>query len=210
MVTVTGRTMMTNNDVDPRATSPALRPASAVAYEQALKDRAYALWTTICPMNAVAVEIVLLREAREATPDGGVVPAVPSAQTIRRWSKEGDWKATYLQHIVHTKERTDRDLQIQAWALKQGVIDTHIEIRAGKYDGNTAAGLLHLKNAEAMARTIGAFTYGQQFGGTIDVRITDLLTEEELAIEAENLTPQELQARFRDEILSDNRAKGGS
>jgi len=191
---------------------PLVPDASALrrygGWEDEAKDRAKDLYLGPANLSAARTEWMLLREAQETTPDGGVVPAVPAARTIREWAQVEGWnreRYTYLaEHLGETATR----INVKMAANVEGAVDAYSDILfTAKYDADPAVGMMKQKAADAVLKVWGKGTYGANQGGELTLRIDELLPEETLESLHAGETPTETQRRLREETREEKRGK---
>jgi hypothetical protein len=190
---------------------PVSRPVKPVGggWERAVKELAFTVWSWAGKQSGTATEFILLQEAIAATPEGQEPPPVPSARTINGWAREESWRSRFYRDLATGDFAAELTAaKVQVWQIGRGAGETMAKAQAGVYDHNPSLLAAKIKEAEFAVRLAGSGTYGQQFGGSVEPRIEDLLSTGDLAIEAEALTPQERGRRMREKIVADNAASG--
>lgn len=189
---------------------PLVPDASAVrrygSWEEEAKDRAKDLYLGPANLSATRTEWMLLREAQESTPDGGVVPAVPAARTIRDWAATEGWNRERYAYLAENLGETATRINVKMAANVEAAVDAYADILfTDKYDANPAVGLMKQKAADAVLKVWGKGTYGANQGGELTLRIDELLPQEALDDRHGGETPMETAARLREEALEAKR-----
>ena len=190
---------------------PAARPTQPAGggWEDAVKEVAFTVWCWAGKQSGVATEFILMQEAQATTPEGQEPPPVPSARTINQWAREDGWRSRFYQDLARGDFSAElAAAKVQYWQIGRAAGETMAKAQAGCWDHTPSLLVAKIKEAEFAVRLAGSGTYGQQFGGSVEPRIEDLLSAEDLAIEAETLTPQARGRRMRDQIVADNGASG--
>jgi hypothetical protein len=124
-------------------------PALFESWDDAIHERAFALWSTVAGRNAALTASLLMREAEDGTP-------TPAASTVRRWAADPDedWHARADADLMHTNGRSVGQLRagwLGALTLAQ---QTLLAGLVGDLDDLPHAGAARLKSAELVLKTL--------------------------------------------------------
>lgn len=116
-------------------------------YDDAVRERCYALWSTLAAMNARATARWYASEVEPGDP-------APTAETIRQWAIAGDWMARRADDYRRNHGQRLFDLQLRYFAIMEAHVEVMAQAQAGAWDDNPAAGIVRLKPGELAGRII--------------------------------------------------------
>jgi hypothetical protein len=122
-------------------------PARFEAWDEAIRGRAYELWSTIGNRDAGRTYLLLKAEWGEEA-------ALPAAATIRGWAREEAWAARADADLEHSHGRTVYELQVGWLAALQLAQQTLLDGMSGAFDNLPFGGAGRLKAAETTLRVI--------------------------------------------------------
>jgi hypothetical protein len=156
---------------------------------QAVKERAFELWSWQCNHSAARTLRVLEQEYADF-PD---LP-LPAEGTIRRWASEGQWKGRAGRELAERYPQQRRDLHASMWKLLILTTDRAYNMVMGLEPTDPQI----IKLLDNLARSWGLGAYGAASGG--EITLTFEIAEEDLS----QLTPDERSRRMRGIFLEQN------
>lgn len=125
----------------------ARQPARFESWDDAIQERAFALWSSIGARNAGRTVLLLTRDLGEDAP-------APASSTVRRWAHDQAWAAKADADLERSHGRTLYALQVGWLAALQLAQQTLLDGMAGALDDAPGYGLARIKSAEITLKVI--------------------------------------------------------